>query len=70
MEPDLLWLVLFTSLAYELTSFQFVLVHTHAYGEQWSQASMLELLVYSTVPREDELAEFQELNLARGNGCE
>lgn len=27
----------------------------------------VEVLVYSTLPREDELAEFQQLNLARGN---
>lgn len=28
------------------------------------------MLVYSTLPREDELAEFQQLNLARGNVSE
>lgn len=30
----------FTSLAYELSSWQFLLTHTHAYGEQWSQGCL------------------------------
>lgn len=39
----------------------------HAERRKVYSSQVLPRVLYSTLPREDELADFQELNLARGN---